>query len=307
MNREITGSLCRLLENLGFSEGLALQLAANEANGQIGPPRNCPAILEDEEGCIRGSHPIRGQKNRVRDCRLNLYRSERKRLAAQLSLCGYPEHEDEIQVPIGPALWSSIDPKRKVQNLREELKRASEYKRRGWQSAGHLALIGDTGTVKSHIIFALYFSALWDGISGWYLTMGDLRQASKELDSHSERVAHDAEYRVRGWRKRKLLVFDDLGDRLTDQRMSREPGSTKAAALLLDILNGHSGKRMFAANLDSDALAEHPDVGARAVSRLFGDHRVECKDKKVDIQACVILSLYGEDQRQYLLSQSEQS
>ncbi len=295
-----------MLENLGFSEGLALQLAADEAKGQLGPSHNCPAILEDEEGCVRGSHPIRGQRNKWRDCRLNLYRAERKRLAAQLALCGYPEHEDEIQAPIGPALWASIDPKRKVANLRDEMKRASEYKRRGWQSAGHLALIGSTGVVKSHLIFALYFSALWDGVVGLYLTMSDLRQASKELDSHNERVSHDAEYRIKGWQKRKLLVFDDLGDRLTDQRMSREPGSTKAAALLLDVLNGHSGKRMFAANLDSDGLAEHPDIGARAVSRLFGDHRVETKDKRVDMQPCMILSLYGDDQRQYLLAQGEQ-
>lgn len=301
---EVAGVMCRMLESLGFSEGLAQRLAAERDAGKIAPPRTCPVLRDDEEGCVDGAHPIAGKRNSFRRCRLLAYRAERRRLSAQLALCGYPEHADEAELPIAAELWRGIDQGRAVKNLREELRRIAEYRRQGWDKAGHLALVGSMGVVKSHVLLSLYFDALWAGVSGWWLTMADLRQLAKELDSHNERIAHDAEYRLSGWQKRQLLVIDDIGDRLTDQR-SRDGGSTKAAAVLLDLLNAHSGKRMFASNLNSDQLADHPDVGARTVSRLFGDHRVELADKSTDVRKCLIVALYGDDQRQHLLRQGD--
>lgn len=285
------------LERLGLSDKLMAALEAQAPPREM--PRTCPALRDDEEGCVDGSHPIRGTRNDYRRCRLLRYRSERKRLESQLALCGYPASMDEVATPIARSLWLGIDPTRSVAGLREELAKVAAFVRKGWNRPGHLALIGDTGTVKSHVLLSCYFGALWEGLSGTWITMAEIRQLAKDLESHTERTVHDAEYRLITWQRSKLLVIDDIGDRLTDQR-ARDGGSTRAAAVLLDLLNGHTGRRLFASNLDADKLRDHPDVGARQVSRLFSDHRA-IVDKVEAVEPCTVISLYGEDQRQHQL------
>lgn len=293
---ERAGNIRTRIDDLGLSPEFMAAIEAQAPPPAETPARRCPALREDEELCEGGAHPLRGVSKTSRECPLKRYRSERRRLAGQLAHCGYGEREDELEKPIGPALWKSIQPSRqdgvaKASDLRAALLAAKAYRDRGWNAPGHLALVGDTGTVKSHLLFSMYFAALWDGVKALYLTTADLRTVAKDLESHTQRTSDDATARIATWCRYSVLVFDDIGDRLTDQR-SRDGGSTKAAAVLLDVLNGHAGKHMLASNFDVDALREHPDVGHRQASRLFADH------KSV---ACTLITLFGEDQRQHAL------
>ena len=55
-------------------------------------PETCPAVKPSER-CRNGWHEL---AIGVKPCPMELYRSERKRLAQELALCGYGEARDEM-------------------------------------------------------------------------------------------------------------------------------------------------------------------------------------------------------------------
>lgn len=273
------------------------------------PESPCPALRPDEEECRGGRHTLKadvewqatfrdaneGREMRVRFagapasrmCPMRFYHDERRRLSAQLSACGIPASQDMSAGGISQALLRGIDQHRAVIGLRDALQATKQIRDAGWPSCGHFAIIGTVGTAKTHLLLALYFSALEAGISSWWLTSGDLRQVAKDQASYDDADQDKARTRLSSWQHRKLLVIDDLGDRLSDQR-SQDPGTSQVSALLLDLLNGTTARIFWSSNLAEAGLRKHPDIGPRAVSRLFADHSGT---------ACRVVALGGEDQR----------
>src|SRR5688572_6499768 len=146
------------------------------------PRPACPALRDDETGCQDGDHFVQndveyqswyydrltGQKvartllrNATRDCPLKRYQAERRRLDAQLSLCGYGADRDGLADPIGPALGKLLDSRRDVAGLDDLIAAVAELIQRGPRAAGHAAFVGTVGTAKTHVLLLLYFTALW--------------------------------------------------------------------------------------------------------------------------------------------------
>jgi len=235
------------------------------------------------------------------------YRSERKRLAQELALCGYGEARDEMKDPVGPALFKSVDPKRDavtlgaegVKELRAVLERLDALRLAALHKPDHtdyrrgqcnIALIGSTGTAKTMLNFALYFAWLRRGLSCHWLEQGELIRQAKNLASGIEGLPESAQSWLASIKRYKILFLSDLAAQKADK--STEPGTSPLANLLLSLLSGFSGRVVFDSNLDSDKLRAHPDMGARIVSRLFADRGGA---------ACEVLTLSGADQRQHLL------
>lgn len=291
---------------------------AREATITEDSANTCPVLTDVSLRCDGSTHmaaPDIRPRPPVVPCPLRRYRTERQRLAAALALCGYAEDRDAEKAPIGVTLFRLIDQNREVDGLRAALKAAKGMPPRtrieldpsqrdpmgivlavevdNWR--GHFALTGTVGTAKTHILLAMYFSRLWEGQSAWWIPANDLRQVAKDRNSVREQEQEAADLQLRTWQARKLLIIDDLGDRLSDPR-ARDPGSTQVSALLTDLLNGTSAQVWWSSNLDADKLREHADVGPRAVSRLFADHRGV---------ACKVVSIGGQDQRQHAMRGGE--
>jgi len=284
-----------------------------DAGGALDDTPSCPALRPDEIECSGGVHVLRpgtewsgpfrdaktgeiiklsfDKRPASRRCPMRFYHDERKRLAAQLGACGIPASRDMSMGGISTTLLRSIDQHRNVVGLKPALRATKDVLTDGWPGTGHVAIVGTVGTAKTHLLLALYFAALEAGTSSWWLTSDDLRRVAKDRDSFDSETQDRAETALRGWQQRKLLVIDDIGDRLSDPR-AHDPGSSRVSALLLDLLNGSGVRLLWSSNLDEPKLAAHPDVGPRATSRLFADH----KEK-----ACRILNLGGEDQRQHAM------
>ncbi len=273
----------------------------------------CPALRADEAECSGGVHILRdgtewaapfrdaktGEDVRIsfdkrpasRRCPMRFYHDERKRLSAQLAACGIPAERDMSAGDISSVLLRAIDQHRNVIGLKPALRSTKEVLLAGWPGSGHVAIVGTVGTAKTHLLLALYFAALQAGVSSWWLTSDDLRRVAKDRDSFDDETQDRAATALRGWQQRRLLVIDDIGDRLSEQR-ARDPGSSRVSALLLDLMNGATARLIWSSNLDEPKLAVHPDIGPRATSRLFADHKET---------ACRVLTLGGEDQRQHAM------
>lgn len=271
-----------------ISEDLQAMLGRLAAHVQIVPDSRgtCPA-LDGDARCDGLLHSAPGQPSTR--CRLRYYREERKRLSAQLALCGVGPEVDENETQISLALLRSLDQSRSVSGLRGALAAVRKHLD-AWPAGGHFALTGSMGLAKTHILLALFFDALYRGVSAAWVTSGDLRALAQDRESRREQTQDEAMQRLQTLQGRKLLAIDDIADRLTDARARWEPGSTPSAALLLDMLNGTKARLCWSSNLSSDELAQHPDVGPRVVSRLFADYQGS---------ACTVCALGGDDQRQH--------
>ncbi len=266
-------------------------------------PETCPAVKPGER-CRHGWHELAVG---VRPCPMERYRSERKRLAQELALCGYGEARDEMKDPVGPALFRSVDPKRDaatlgaegVKELRAVLERLDALRLAALHKPDHadyrrgqcnIALIGSTGTAKTMLNFALYFAWLRRGLSCHWLEQGELIRQAKNLASGIEGLPESAQSWLASIKRYKILFLSDLAAQKADK--STEPGTSPLANLLLTLLSSFSGRVVFDSNLNDLDLRKHPDIGVRIVSRLFADRGGS---------PCEVLTLWGADQRQHLL------
>ena len=257
-------------------------------------PETCPAIKPGER-CRNGWHEL---ASGVKTCPMERYRSERKRLAQELALCGYGPERDEMSDDIGRVLFKSIDPRRDaatlgaagVKELRSVLLRVGELKQEGAAGQCNIALIGSTGTAKTMLNFALYFAWLRLGMSCHWLEQGELIRQAKNLASGIEGLPESAQSWLASIRRYKILFLSDLAAQKADK--SSEPGISPLANLLQALLNRYSGRLAWDSNLDADMLRRHPDVGPRIVSRLMADRGGS---------PCEVLTLWGADQRQHLM------
>jgi len=266
-------------------------------------PETCP-MAKAGERCRHGWHEL---ESGAKPCPLERYRSERKRLSQELALCGYGLERDEMSDPIGPALFKSIDPNRDaatlgkegVKELKAVLVRLDYLRLAALRPPDHedhfrgmcnIALIGDTGTAKTMMGFALYFAWLRRGLSCHWIEQGELIRQAKNLASGIEGLPESAQSWLASIKRYKILFLSDLAAQKADK--STEAGTSPLANLLLTLLSSFSGRVVFDSNLDSDKLRAHPDMGARIVSRLFADRGGS---------PCEVLTLSGADQRQHLL------
>jgi len=263
------------------------------ANVQTLPdlPETCPAVRPGER-CRNGWHELAVG---VKPCPMERYRSERKRLAQELALCGYgPKQTDEI----GPWLFKRVDPKRDaatlgpggVAELRSVLKQWGEIRKASANGPQHVALIGGTGTAKTMLNLSLYFAWLHDGASCHWIEQGELIRQAKNLHSGLAGVPEIAESWLATVRRYKVLFLSDLGSQRADK--SAEGGSSVLANLLLSLLNSFSGRLIWDCNLTAIQMRKHPDIGPRIYSRLCADRNGAPMD---------LLVLDGADQRQHLL------
>ncbi len=270
---------------------------------QPNKPETCP-MAKPGERCRHGWHEL---ESGAKPCPLERYRSERKRLAQELALCGYGEARDEMKDPIGPALFKSVDPKRDaatlgaegVKELRSVLERLDALRLAALHKPDHadyrrgqcnIALIGSTGTAKTMLNFALYFAWLRRGLSCHWLEQGELIRQAKNLASGIEGLPESAQSWLASIKRYKILFLSDLAAQKADK--STEAGTSPLANLLLSLLSSFSGRVVFDSNLGDDKLRMHPDMGPRIVSRLFADRGGS---------PCEVLTLWGADQRQHLL------
>lgn len=255
------------------------------AEGPALPP--CPVLGSDEDSCDGKTHTIVARRA-VRPCRLRGYREERQRLQAALRQCGY--HDDSK--PVASTLLKAIDTDRGgVRGLSAAVMEVRKFCAPGpIPAGGHLAMTGDIGTAKTHLLLALYFAFQYRGVSAWWIGSSEIRDVARWMHSFAEEDQDQARIRLDGWRKRQYLFIDDLGDRVSPG--AKGPGSTNTAALMLDLLNGSESRLFFTSNLDDEELSKHPDYGPRVVSRLFADHKGH---------ACTVLPISGADQRLHRL------
>lgn len=243
----------------------------------------CPALARDEADCNGSTHSLRGATNKAgRRCPLMRYRDERARLTEQLALCGYSQGRSSTHYPVGATLLRLIDPTRvdpktgqAYQGVSEVLPAIEELSCDGWGNGRHLILRGSMGTVKTHAALCVHFMALWNGLASTYLSNHDLRENARMLASRDDVAVMRARHLVAAWRRAPLLVIDDLGDYPSSEH-PRAAGSTGMALQLGDILNGSTQQRVITTNLDRQKMADHCDIGPRAVDRIFGDRRVTC-------------------------------
>lgn len=264
--------------------------------------RKCPALLDDECECVGGHHSLTNLVGLVsRQCGLIRYRAELQARAELLSAC---LNGAAVSDPVGDQLRKAIDEDRPVAKLGAMLALLDAVRQRGFRGqAGHIGLTGSIGTAKTHALLCLHFSALWQGVNSRWVTTGQLADLAlrKESYDRADRTAYVSE--LVQLQRAAILCLDDLGDRISDPR-AKEPGSTTQAGVLLDLLNGFSGRIFLTSNLPSQGrkdepqdqghaqtMASHPDLGPRVVSRLRADHK--------GVSALGI-GLLGRDQRRFV-------
>lgn len=228
----------------------------------------CPALLADEVECRAESHLIRSGWSRP--CSLIQYRAQLRELRPLVEVClaGRP-----LADPVGDALRDSLSEQRPVEGLALLIATLDKVRARGFRGVhGHVGFAGTRGTAKTHALLCLHFSALWRGVSSTWVTTQRLVEIARGRSSFDAFENGKAEGKLRDLRRSSVLCFDDLGDRVSDHR-AESPGVTTVAGVLLDVLNGYTGRVFLSSNLNSAELAGHPDIGPRVVSRLLADHR----------------------------------
>lgn len=237
---------------------------------------DCPALQADEASCECDTHYLRDLRA-TRICPLTWYKAARQRLTGELALCGYPASADALVRPVAAELRKRLELRQEVSGLAGLIERVDQALARGFRGQfGHIALIGTPGTAKTHALLTLYFAALWEGVPARWVESAHLARLAQLRESRRDEEADQAAAELRNLRAAKILFIDDLGDRVTDT-YAKTPGSSKYAALLLDLLNKYPGRVCWSSNLGADGkdgpqLADHPDVGPRILSRLLADH-----------------------------------
>lgn len=270
----------RDLDKLGQDTG-ALMADLARITQQLPDPAplaSCPALQPDEESCECDAHYLRGVLA-TRVCPLTWYKAARVNLSGALALCGYGADLDCLTHPVAELLRRKLELRPEVRGLDGLIELVDQALARGFRGqAGHLALIGTPGTAKTHALLTLYFAALWEGVPARWVESAKLARLAQARESRREDEHDAATTELRNLRAAKILFIDDLGDRITDQ-YAKVPGSTKYAALMLDLLNKYEGRVMWSSNLPIDPkaaglkLTDHPDVGPRLLSRLLADHK----------------------------------
>lgn len=237
-------------------------------------------------------------------CRWEHYKAEAARLSTELAKCGVSFAR--FGWKLHEALIGRIDLKRP--GVPTELRAARDHvaawagmgRSSGASERGNVAFVGDTGTAKTMLMLALYFSDLLTGMHVLWVPQSALRAVALDLRSLDLTTRGSAKSRIATWQRADVLYLEDLADRASDL--------VRLDGILLDLLNSLTGRLVIGSNLSAGQLSQHADVGPRAVSRLFADWvDVGAVKRGFDVEpvAALTFNLRSDfDQRQYKLRQA---
>lgn len=254
----------------------------------------CPGV-QSGQACNGTFHF--DQNGRVAaSCQIARYRNEAERHAVQLARCGVSLQG--FGLSMHEELLRRVDTRRDPSNV--DLSRARQCFM-SWASnrpaveRGNVVLCGSTGTAKTMLMLGLYFADILARRHAVWIGQKDLRELAQAQRSFDHVTRAQAASTLGCWQRASVLYIDDLADRQSEPRTD---------GVLLDLLNGLTGRLVVSTNLEAPALREHPDVGTRVVSRLFADYvdvqAVRRGSEQHPVAAC-IFNLLGTDQRQHQL------
>lgn len=284
--------------------GLASIAEGERAKFLAGEFGSCADLANGENYCREGRHGIgkdqgEGQFPEVkvtRTCPLfvarELVRRRRQALAdcpMVVTIAERYEVKFDVQRPLWAQLLKAMDPERSVtwtmdgknyKPLRKLLELVELGCRQPNRQAPHLMLQGNCGTGKTTIQGVLYLAAYEAGLSVAMFDSLFLRTLATNLASRYEPTQRAADQELSGLVKRDVLVWSDVADTQATRH--------EFAETVTSLLERFSGRLILSANLKPDQLMQHPDIQARAVSRMLaGRHG----------KASVVVELAGVDQR----------
>lgn len=245
--------------------------------------RSCWALPADGSMVCAGgmhSHATLIAKSRSWPCRARRVRQEHKHLAKLLLECGVPLDHDG---PVSPLLAASYqhdrpyrvecwDEAREVP-LKEVIPMILGVARQLTVRNGYFH--GPTGTGKSHLHALLFFIALESGLDAVWIDDTDMRRLVMLLRSLDPVVRSIAQLEWNALLKKSVIFYSDIG--LETDPARDQISKPLLAAWMWSLLEGAVGTMWATGNLPPIpkekapmSLSEHPDVGARVVSRLIG-------------------------------------
>lgn len=284
--------------------GLASIAEGERAKFLAGEFGGCADLANGENYCRGGRHGIAkdqgdGMFPEVKETRAcpvceakELIRRRRQALAdcpMVVTIAERYEVKFDVQRPLWAQLLKAMDPERSVtwtmdgknyKPLRALLEMVDRGCRQPNKQAPHLMLQGNCGTGKTTIQGVLYLAAYEAGFSVAMFDSLFLRTLATNLASRYEPTQRAADQELSGLVKRDVLVWSDVADTQATRH--------EFAETVTSLLERFSGRLILSANLKPDQLMQHPDIQARAVSRMLaGRHG----------KASVVVELAGVDQR----------
>jgi len=284
--------------------GLASIAEGERAKFLAGEFGGCADLANGENYCREGRHGIGKDQGdgrfpevkETRTCPLfvarELVRRRRQALAdcpMVVTIAERYEVKFDVQRPLWPQLLKAMDPERSVtwtmdgknyKPLRKLLELVELGCRQPNKQAANLMLQGNCGTGKTTIQGVLYLAAYEAGFSVAMFDSLFLRTLATNLASRYEPTQRAADQELSGLVKRDVLVWSDVADTQATRH--------EFAETVTSLLERFSGRLILSANLKPDQLMQHPDIQARAVSRMLaGRHG----------KASVVVELAGVDQR----------
>lgn len=284
--------------------GLASIAEGERAKFLAGEFGGCPDLASGENYCREGRHGIgkdqgEGQFPEVKETRTcplfvarELVCRRRQALAdcpMVVTIAERYEVKFDVQRPLWAQLLKAMDPERSVtwtmdgknhKPLRALLEMVDRGCRQPNKQAPHLMLQGNCGTGKTTIQGVLYLAACEAGFSAAMFDSLYLRKLATNLNSRFQPTAEAADKEMAGLVRRDVLVWSDVAD--------TQATRGEFAETVTSLLERFSGRLILSANLKPDQLMQHPDIQARAVSRMLaGRHG----------KASVVVELAGVDQR----------
>jgi len=254
-------------------------------------PSRCPELQGRETECSGGSHSYteryagRQLTYHVRRCpaliRVEQRRripAEAKKLEALLDKCGYRPLNAHDKRDISAVLLAALEDRAEVARVGELLRAVGYY--RCHQLDRSVIFDGPRGIGKTHAQLVIHFGQLQLGMRSRYLTSSNLASIAKRRQSADPEAAAEAEQELRLLQAAEVLVWSDVAD--------RNDHAANMAATVQDMLEHFRGVICASTNCSQEALTVHPNVGARATSRLFADHMG---------RSAIRIALDGPDQR----------
>lgn len=273
---------------------------ARFAAGEFG----CPALVAPENYCFHGKHGHATDKGpghflEVSESRACPAVAAKEAIRLRREIIGENELVQAVAAkyhvvfdvtrPLWSQLLAAMDPERPItwrtdRGAQKPLRALLEMVERGCRlpnkDAPHLLLRGNCGTGKTTLQTVLYLALAEAGLSAALVDSIQLRKLAMDLNSKFGPTAEAADRRLSALSAKEVLCWSDVGD--------TPEGRGEFATMLTALLERFSGRLVMSSNLDPHAMAQHPDIGKRAVSRMFaGRHG----------KASVEVELDGPDQR----------
>ena len=276
--REETGP-----ERIGESLGDILQrLSAYVIPDREGPP--CKDLGKDEIECHGGMHYLdrrtvtRRCPEAVRAQVRGRIPAEAERLGGLLRKSGYQRLGPTDRRDIGQVLRAGLHERPEVTGCDRMLRMLDECASK--PLVRNVILQGERGLGKTTAQLCLYFRQLAIGVAAKFMQSSELRSIAARRQSADPTAAEEADLQLKQWQAARVLVWSDIGDK--DER------DRNFAPTVQDMLENFGGVLLGSTNLTREQLEASPNIGPRAVDRMFSDHGG---------RSAVVIELAGPSQR----------